>query len=103
MEVAQRILRYLKNAPGQGLFFPSNNSLDLVANREADWGGCQSTRRSTTGYVVTLDGVPVSWRTKKQQVVARSSTEAEYRAMASKVSEIIWLRWLLEELGVSQS
>ncbi|CAL1367161.1 unnamed protein product [Linum trigynum] len=101
MDAAQRILRYLKSAPGQGLFFPSTNSLYLTAYCDADWGGCQTTRRSTTGYVITLGGVPISWRTKKQQVVARSSAEAEYRAMAHTVSKVLWLRWLLQELGVS--
>ncbi|CAL1412882.1 unnamed protein product [Linum trigynum] len=49
---------------------------------------------------ITLRAIPISWRTKKQTVVARSSTEAEYRAMTSTISEVIWLRWLLLELGV---
>ncbi|CAL1357037.1 unnamed protein product [Linum trigynum] len=100
---AHRVLRYLKTAPGQGLFFPSDSSLTLTAYCDADWGGCQTTRRSTTGYVVQLGSAPISWRTKKQRVVARSSAEAEYRAMASVVSEVVWLRFLLTELGVPQS
>ncbi|CAL1399245.1 unnamed protein product [Linum trigynum] len=99
---ATRILRYLKTAPGQGLFFPSSGSLTLTAYCDSDWAGCQSTRRSTTGYYIQLGSAPVSWRTKKQRVVARSSVEAEYRAMASTVSEIIWLRHLLTELGAPQ-
>lgn len=56
-----------------------------------------------TGYFIDIGGSPVSWRTKKQSVVARSSAEAEYRAMASSVCEIIWLRWLLCDLGAKQS
>ncbi|CAI0443254.1 unnamed protein product [Linum tenue] len=75
MDAAYRILRYLKASPGQGSFFPSNNPLRLTAYCDADWGGCQSTRRSTTGYFISLGGAPVSWRTKKQRVVARSSPE----------------------------
>ncbi|CAL1377568.1 unnamed protein product [Linum trigynum] len=102
-DAAMRILRYLKSSPGQGLFLPAQGSLDLVAYCDADWGGCQTTRRSTTGFYISLGSAPVSWRTKKQKVVARSSAEAEYRAMASTVSEVIWLRWLLSELGVTQS
>ncbi|CAI0404700.1 unnamed protein product, partial [Linum tenue] len=99
---ANRVLRYLKKSPGQGLFFPKSGDLELVAYCYADWAGCQTTRRSTTGYYIQLGGAPVSWRTKKQKVVSRSSAEAEYRAMASTVSEVLWLRFLLEELGVRQ-
>ncbi|CAL1356196.1 unnamed protein product [Linum trigynum] len=102
LDAAHRILRYLKSSPGRGLFFPSQNPLILTGYCDADWGGCPTTRRSTTGYFIRLGASPVSWRTKKQTVVARSSAEAEYRAMASTVSEIIWLRWLLSELGAPQ-
>ncbi|CAL1356682.1 unnamed protein product [Linum trigynum] len=98
---AVRILRYLKSTPGRGLFFPASNPLHLTAYCDADWGGCPLTRRSTTGYYIRLGASPISWRTKKQQVVARSSAEAEYRAMASTVSELLWLRWLLRDFGVT--
>lgn len=101
VDAANRVLRYLKCTPGQGIFFPFQNSLNIEAFCDADWGGCQTTRRSTTGYFIRLGSAPISWRTKKQSVVARSSAEAEYRAMASTVSELIWLRCLLQELGVS--
>ncbi|CAL1410678.1 unnamed protein product [Linum trigynum] len=80
MDAGNRLLRYLKGASGQGLFFPSANSLDLVAYYDVDWGGFQSTRHSTAGYVITLGGSPISWSTKNQQFVARSSAEAEYHA-----------------------
>ncbi|CAL1398262.1 unnamed protein product [Linum trigynum] len=103
MAAAHRVLRYLKTAPGQGLFFPSSGTLELTAFCDSDWAGCQASRRSTSGYYIQLGSAPVSWRTKKQRVVARSSAEAEYRAMASTVSEVIWLRHLLMELGVPQS
>ncbi|CAL1392356.1 unnamed protein product [Linum trigynum] len=100
---AARVLRYLKQSPGQGLFFPSHGSLQLEGFCDADWGGCALTRRSTTGYFIRLGAAPISWRTKKQSVVARSSAEAEYRSMATAVSELIWLRGLLVELGVPQT
>ncbi|CAL1375545.1 unnamed protein product [Linum trigynum] len=102
VEAAARILRYLKRAPGQGLFFPSASSLTLQAYCDADWGGCALTRRSTTGYLIRLGDAPISRRTKKQNIVARSSAEAEYRAMATTVSELLWLRALLQDLGAPQ-
>nr|GEY14049.1 hypothetical protein [Tanacetum cinerariifolium] len=79
LEAANRVLGYLKATRGQG---------------------CPYTRRSRTGYMLLLGGTPISWKTKKQSLVSRSLAEAECRAMASTVSEIIWVRWLLSELHV---
>ncbi|KAI3665096.1 hypothetical protein L6452_43714 [Arctium lappa] len=102
MNAVFRILRYLKATPGQGILLQKEGGTNLVAYSDSDWLGCPLTRRSRTGYLVLLGGAPISWKTKKQSVVSRSSAEAEYRAMASTVSEIIWLRWLLQELGLPQ-
>ncbi|CAL1400026.1 unnamed protein product [Linum trigynum] len=102
VEAAHRVLRYLKAAPGQGLFLPAASTLELTAYCDADWAGCWSTRRSMTGYYIKLATAPVSWRAKKQRVVSRSYAEAEYRAMASTTSEVLWLRFLLGELRVPQ-
>ncbi|XP_019167302.1 PREDICTED: uncharacterized protein LOC109163036 [Ipomoea nil] len=85
MDAAYRLLRYLKNVPGQGILLSNSTGLDLLAYCDADWGGCLTTRRSCTGYYITLGGSPISWRTKRQSVVSRSSAEAEYRAMAVTV------------------
>ncbi|WJZ96775.1 hypothetical protein VitviT2T_015427 [Vitis vinifera] len=65
--------------------------------------GDPTDRRSTTGYCFLLGSSLISWRSKKQTFVARSSTEAEYRALADTTSELLWLRWLLKDLGVSTS
>ncbi|CAL1358802.1 unnamed protein product [Linum trigynum] len=100
---AYRVLRYLKGAPGRDLWLSTTGELVLTAYCDTDCGGCQRTRRSTTGYFIQLGNNPISWRTKKQPVVALSSAAAEYIAMASTVSELIWLRWLLSELGVTNS
>ncbi|CAH9115063.1 unnamed protein product [Cuscuta epithymum] len=103
LNAAIRVLRYLKHTPGQGIFLSSTNDLTLKGYCDADWAGCPFTRRSSTGYFITIGGSPVSWRTKKQSVVSRSSAEAEYRAMAVTVSEIVWLRWLLQDLTVNHN
>lgn len=103
MVAVERVLRYLKCTPGQGILLRKEGPLELEAYCDADWAGCPLTRRSCSGYFMSLGGSPVSWRTKKQSVVAKSSAEAEYRAMATVVSEIVWLRWLLKDLQAPQS
>ena len=100
MEAALRVVRYLKNALGQGLFFSSNSDFRLRAYCDSDWAGCPITRRSTTGYCVFLSPSLVSWRSKCQKTVSFSSTEAKYRAMTGACCELTWLRYLLKDLGV---
>lgn len=94
-----RILRYLKSSPGKGLIYKSNGSSTLVGYSDADWVGSTYDRRSTTGYCTFIGGNLVTWRSKKQTTIARSSAEAEYRAMAHTVAELLWLKSLLQELG----
>ncbi|KAG7599411.1 Reverse transcriptase RNA-dependent DNA polymerase [Arabidopsis suecica] len=100
---ALRVLCYLKNTPGQGIFLQANTPLVLTAWCDSDWSSCPTTRRSLTGWFIQLGGSPISWKTKKHDVVSRSSAEAEYRAMADTVCEILWLRQLLPALGIDCS
>ncbi|KAL2252320.1 UNVERIFIED_CONTAM: Retrovirus-related Pol polyprotein from transposon RE1, partial [Sesamum indicum] len=77
-EAAVHLVRYLKGSISTGLFFPSNSDFSLKAFCGADWARCKLIRRSITGFCVFMGGSPISWKTKKQTTVARSSAEAEY-------------------------
>lgn len=78
---ALHIIKYLKYTANVGLFFPVNNPLVLEAYCDVDWAVCRDTRRSITGYCIYLGSTPISWKSKKQPTVSRSSAEAEYRSM----------------------
>lgn len=100
-EAALRVVRYLKKCPGQGILLRSDSSLHLEGWCDSDWASCPLTRRSLTGWFVLLGLSPVSWKTKKQHTVSRSSAEAEYRSMAALTCELKWLKQLLRDLGVA--
>ena len=100
MNAVIRILRYLKSAPGKGILFSKNtNNPNIKVYTDADWAGAVDDRRSTSGYFTFVGGNLVTWRSKKQNVVARSSAEAEYRGMALGMCEALWLKFLLQDLG----
>jgi hypothetical protein len=100
-QAALRVLKYLKGCPGRGLFFPRSSSLTLQGFSDADWAGCLDTGKSISGQCFFLGNSMISWRTKKQNTVSRSSSEAEYRALASTTCELQWILYLLRDLHVS--
>jgi histone deacetylase 1/2 len=77
-----------------------SHSLLVSAFSDADWAGCLDDRHSTGGFVVFLGTNLVSWSARKQATVSRSSTEAEYKALANATAEVMWIQTLLMELGV---
>lgn len=100
LQAAKRVLRYLLGTLSQGILLASSSAAKLTAYCDSDWAGCPTTRRSTSGYCIFLGQSPISWKAKKQSVVARSSAEAEYRSMALTTCEITWLKALLKDLGL---
>lgn len=99
----KRILRYLHGTINMGLCFTKSNSFLLSAFSDADWAGNIDDRRSTGGYAIYIGPNLISWGSRKQPTVSRSSTEAEYKAIADGTAELIWLQVLLRELGISSS
>ena len=102
-QAALHVLRYLKGTTSKGLYYPTDCSLHLTAYCDADWGTCILTAKSLTGHCIFLGSSLVSWRTKKQKTVAKSSAEAEYRAMSATSSELEWLSNLLQDFNVHLS
>ncbi|KAK9093200.1 hypothetical protein Syun_028111 [Stephania yunnanensis] len=95
----KRVLRFLKSSLATGIVFRPAFSLSIEVFTDSDWAGDVDDRRSTSGVCVLLGGNLITWYSKKQSVVARSSTEAEYRALALGVTDILWTSSLLRELG----
>ncbi|KAL6270194.1 hypothetical protein ACE6H2_027105 [Prunus campanulata] len=99
MAALMRILIYLKSTTRRGLLFKKNGHLDLEGYTEADYAGSIIGIHSTLGYFTFVGGNLIMWRSKKQNVVSRSSAEFEYKGIAQGVCEILCLRWLLAEIG----
>ena len=80
------------------MLYENRGHTQVVGYTDADWVDSRTYRRSTSGYCVFIGGNIIYWKSKKQHVVARSSTEAEYRAITLATCELIWLRHLLQKL-----
>ena len=102
VNAAIRILHYLKSSPGKGILFTKGDSLDVKGYRDANWAGSIEDRGSTLGYFTFVGGNMVTWQSKKQEVVARSSAEAKYKGMAKAICESSWIRNLLQDLHMKQ-
>jgi hypothetical protein len=95
----KRILRYLRGTPDLKLTLGGESKLVLNAYADADWGGCLDQRKSTTGYIIRLGKSVISWRSRRQPTVAKSTTEAEYMSLSDCISELLYLRPILDAMG----
>ncbi|XP_016164021.1 uncharacterized protein LOC107606473 [Arachis ipaensis] len=96
--LVKRVLRYLNGTASYGLHLKQESSMGITAYSDSDWAGDPDDRKSTSGYCIFLGANLISWASKKQTVVARSSTEAEYRSMAEAVAELSWIKTMMSEL-----
>ncbi|XP_060178191.1 uncharacterized mitochondrial protein AtMg00810-like [Lycium barbarum] len=99
IEALKRILRYIRGTIDFGTHLYKSSLQSLLSYTNADWGGCPDTQRSTSDYCVYLGDNLISWSSKRQPTLSKSSAEAEYRGVANAVSESCWIRNLLLELN----
>ena len=99
----EHILCYLKGYSGHSILYSNHGHNRLECFTDIDWAGFKEDRRSTLGYCVFVGGNLVSWKSKKQSVVSRSSAKSEYRVITQFACEIIWLHQLLAKVGIKTS
>ncbi|XP_052735542.1 secreted RxLR effector protein 161-like [Vigna angularis] len=99
-QAAKRILRYVKGTFDYGIWFNKVESLSFHGYSDSDWAGCVDDMRSTSGYCFSLGSRVFSWSSKKQEIIAQSTTEAEYVAAAAAVNQTIWIRKIMTDLHI---
>lgn len=99
-KAAKHLLRYLKGTQNLGIQFRRSPELNLECYADASFGSDSVDRKSTSGFLILLNGSPVSWASKKQQTVSLSTMEAEYIAMSLAIQEVIWIKGLFSELQI---
>lgn len=98
-DAAIHILKYISGTMDLGIFFQRSPHLELQGYTDSDWGNsCSDTRRSTGGHIFMLASGPITWSSKRQPTVSRSTTEAEYRSLSDGAQEGVYLKRLIEEL-----
>ncbi|XP_071741001.1 uncharacterized mitochondrial protein AtMg00810-like [Rutidosis leptorrhynchoides] len=98
LKLAFRVLKYLKGCPGKGICINKGmNNFALTTYVDSNWGKNLLARKSIIGFCIYLGDTLISWKSKKQSTISRSSAEAEYRAMAATTCELVWILKVLNE------
>ncbi|XP_016720863.1 secreted RxLR effector protein 161-like [Gossypium hirsutum] len=98
-QAAKRVLRYIKGTKSYEMFFSKVENMKLIGYADSDWAGSIDDMKSTSGYLFTLGSTIFCWSSKKQTVVAQSTAEVEYVAVAGAVNQAIWLRKIMVDLN----
>lgn len=98
IHAATRIFHYIKSVPRQSLLYGDHGNTQIVGYLDADWARSTLDRQSNSRYCALFEGNLISWKSKKQVVVARSSLETKYQVMTIVTYELNWLKQLLQEL-----
>ncbi|KAJ8766604.1 hypothetical protein K2173_001124 [Erythroxylum novogranatense] len=96
---AKRILRYIAGTTGHGIWYSKVSNFRLIGFTDSDWAGSIDDRKSTSGFMFNIGSGAISWSSKKQKVVALSTSEAEYIATTSSACQVVWLRRLLADFN----
>jgi len=99
-KAAKRVLRYLKETLDVGMTYRNTDDPPKMF-ADADWGGCNVDHRSYSGYIFMMSGATISWDSRKQRTIALSSTEAEYMALSKATKEALYMKKLLNSLGMN--
>lgn len=102
MGASRRILKYVAGTTDFGIWHSRCKDTTLVGFSDNDWESCVDDRKSLSAYVFSVGGGAVSWSSKKQPIVALSTSEAEYIAASGATCQAIWLRRLLEDMNLKQ-
>jgi hypothetical protein len=100
LDIAKHILRYLRDSLDHGILYRAGSPFEAINFTDVGWGSCPETRHSMGVYIFTFVGGPITWQSKRQLTVSRSSTESEYHALSNGAQEAVWLHRLLLELQV---
>nr|GEW42670.1 hypothetical protein [Tanacetum cinerariifolium] len=102
LKIAFKMLRYLKSCPCLGIHIAKTSCMFLNAYSDVDWAKCIVIRKYVIGYCVFLNNSLVFWKSKKQNTLSKSSTEAKYKALASVTSEVLWILKILKDLQIKK-